>query len=120
MPFCAKKNAVDVPMMPPPMTTTSARGGSAVSEGTGSTLGPMGDSGCRLPHSTRKEATDQGRDGTANLCVDAALLRVVTCHYKTPQFGRLPKNRGNIRGGYCCDRATSLATILRRFRCRSS
>ena len=41
-PFCARKSAVLVPMIPPPMITTSARAGSASSERTGSTRGAIG------------------------------------------------------------------------------
>src|SRR3954453_2959767 len=42
MPFLARKSAVLVPLLPPPMTTTAARGGSALSEATGSTRGALG------------------------------------------------------------------------------
>src|SRR5215468_5670740 len=40
-PFCARKNAVDVPMMPPPMTTTSTRAGRSESAAMGSIRGAM-------------------------------------------------------------------------------
>ncbi len=42
-PRCARNKAADVPMMPPPMTTISARAGRASSEMTGSTRGAMGE-----------------------------------------------------------------------------
>ena len=41
MPLRARKNAVQVPMMPPPTITTRARGGKSGSEATGSTRGAM-------------------------------------------------------------------------------
>jgi hypothetical protein len=41
MPRWAKKRAVLVPMMPPPMMTTSAWAGNFSSDGTGSTRGGM-------------------------------------------------------------------------------
>src|SRR5690349_6203990 len=40
-PFRAKKNAVQVPMMPPPTTTTEVRAGRSVPDGTVSTRGAM-------------------------------------------------------------------------------
>ncbi len=40
-PLRARKNAVQVPMMPPPITTTPVRGGASLSEATGSTRGAM-------------------------------------------------------------------------------
>src|SRR5215471_4180792 len=41
MPLRARKNAVQVPMMPPPITTTEVRAGSSVLDVTGSTRGAM-------------------------------------------------------------------------------
>src|ERR1700722_2959000 len=41
MPLAARWNAVQVPAIPPPITTTSVRGGSAVSDWTGTPGGPI-------------------------------------------------------------------------------
>src|SRR5277367_1941509 len=49
MPLRARKNAVLVPMMPPPTTTTPVRAGSSVSDVTGSTRGAIRELHDRLP-----------------------------------------------------------------------